>query len=197
MAGRTGRYPPEYKEEFVGLVRAGRSPGSLAREFEPSEQTVRNWVKQADVDEGRRSDGLTTKERIEIEPGHRIDSRHGSKPVADRRQHSGTRERVVSRRGAGHLATHMLIYSSTPMPPRLIELLRPRCPGRVPVEHGTPPRWLSAIAQAQDQTPEAQFSRAEVGRASPSVPGSGPSSAGHRRKPAPLEPAMRPAQIPE
>ena len=67
MAGRgRGRYPPEYKERIVELVRAGRGPGSVAREFEPSEQTIRNWVKQADLDEGRRSDGLTTAERKEI-----------------------------------------------------------------------------------------------------------------------------------
>ena len=62
MAGRgVGRYPPEYKEQMVELVRAGRSPGSLARGFEPTEQTIRNWVKQADLNEGRRSDGLTTR----------------------------------------------------------------------------------------------------------------------------------------
>ena len=48
------------------LARAGRSPGSLAREFEPSEQTIRNWVGQADLDEGRRSDGLTTEARKEM-----------------------------------------------------------------------------------------------------------------------------------
>ncbi len=47
-------------------MRAGRSPGSLAREFDPSEQTIRNWVKQADLDEGRRSDGLTTEARKEM-----------------------------------------------------------------------------------------------------------------------------------
>jgi transposase-like protein len=36
MAGSgKGRYPPEYKDRMVELVRAGRSPGSLAREFEP------------------------------------------------------------------------------------------------------------------------------------------------------------------
>ena len=64
MAGRRrGRYPPEYREQIVGLARAGRSPGSLAREFEPTEQTIRNWVGQADLDEGRRSDGLTTEGR--------------------------------------------------------------------------------------------------------------------------------------
>ena len=67
MAGsRKGRYPSEYKERIVELVRTGRSPGSLAREFEPSEQTIRNWVKQADLDEGRRSDGLTTEARKEM-----------------------------------------------------------------------------------------------------------------------------------
>ena len=42
MAGRTGRYPPECEEDLIGLVRYGRSPGSLAGEFEPSEQTIRN-----------------------------------------------------------------------------------------------------------------------------------------------------------
>ena len=44
-------------------MRVGRSGQSLAREFEPSEQTIRNWVKRADVDEGWRSDGLTTEAR--------------------------------------------------------------------------------------------------------------------------------------
>ena len=38
----------------------------MAREFEPSEQTIRNWVKQADLDEGLRSDGLTTEARKEM-----------------------------------------------------------------------------------------------------------------------------------
>ena len=68
MAGRRrGRYPPEYKERIVELVRAGRSPRSVAREFEPSEQTIWNWVKQADLDQGRRSDGLTTEARKEMQ----------------------------------------------------------------------------------------------------------------------------------
>ena len=67
MAGRRrGRYSLEYRERMVELVRAGRTPGSLAREFEPSEQTIRNWVRQADLDEGLRSDGLTTEAREEM-----------------------------------------------------------------------------------------------------------------------------------
>jgi len=59
-------YPPEYRQQIVELVRAGRSPEELAREFEPSSVTIRNWVKRADLDEGRRHDGLTTAERQEI-----------------------------------------------------------------------------------------------------------------------------------
>jgi len=63
---RTRRpYPVEFREEMVRLVRAGRSPGALSREFEPSEQTIRNWVNQAEVDEGRR-DGLTTPQLAEL-----------------------------------------------------------------------------------------------------------------------------------
>ena len=59
-------YPPEFRRELVELVRSGRSPESLAKEFEPSAQSIRTWVKQADLDEGRRSDGLTTVEREEL-----------------------------------------------------------------------------------------------------------------------------------
>ncbi len=59
-------YPPEFRRQMVELVRAGRTPGELAREFECSEQTIRNWVRQTDLDEGRREDGLTTDEREEL-----------------------------------------------------------------------------------------------------------------------------------
>ena len=59
-------YPPEYRQQVVELVRAGRTPGELAREFEVSAQAIRNGVRQADRDEGRRADGLTTEERHEL-----------------------------------------------------------------------------------------------------------------------------------
>jgi transposase len=52
---------------MVELVRAGRSPESLAQQFEPTAQAIRNWVRQADRDEGRREDGLTTVERTELQ----------------------------------------------------------------------------------------------------------------------------------
>jgi transposase len=51
---------------MVELVRAGRTPEELSREFEPTAQSIRNWVEQADLDEGLRSDGLTTVERDEL-----------------------------------------------------------------------------------------------------------------------------------
>ena len=59
-------YPPEFRQQIIELARAGRSPNDLAREFEPSAQAIRNWIKQADLDNGKRSDGLTTDEREEL-----------------------------------------------------------------------------------------------------------------------------------
>ncbi len=59
-------YAPEFRRQMVELVRAGRNPEELAREFEPSAQTIRNWAAQADRDERRRDDGLSTLEREEL-----------------------------------------------------------------------------------------------------------------------------------
>jgi len=60
------RHPSEFRQQMVELVRAGRSAKALAQEFEPSEQTIRNWVKQTDLDNGRRTDGLTSEEQAEL-----------------------------------------------------------------------------------------------------------------------------------
>ena len=66
--GKTRKpYPPEFRQQMVELVRAGRTPESLAREFEPTPESIRNWVRQADRDEGRRDDGLTSSEREELQ----------------------------------------------------------------------------------------------------------------------------------
>jgi len=59
-------YPPELRRRLVEMVRAGRSPAELAEQFEPSEQCIRNWVKQADRDSGKRQDGLTSEEKAEL-----------------------------------------------------------------------------------------------------------------------------------
>jgi transposase len=37
-------YPPEFRQRIVELVRKGRTPEELGREFEPSAQCIRNWV---------------------------------------------------------------------------------------------------------------------------------------------------------
>jgi transposase len=59
-------YPQEFREQIVELVRLGRTPEELSREFEPTATTIYNWVKQSDRDEGRREDGLSTAEREEL-----------------------------------------------------------------------------------------------------------------------------------
>jgi transposase len=59
-------YPPEFRQRIIELVRKGRTPEALAEQFEPSAQTIRNWLAQADRDTGQRSDGLTTDEREEL-----------------------------------------------------------------------------------------------------------------------------------
>jgi transposase len=60
-------FTPEFKAEIVELCRRGdRSVGQVSIDFDLTETAVREWVKQADIDDGRRSDGLTTAERDEL-----------------------------------------------------------------------------------------------------------------------------------
>ena len=62
-------YSPEFRRQMVDLVRAGRSPEDLAREFEPTAQSIGIWVAQAEKQEGRREkqvDGLSAAERDEL-----------------------------------------------------------------------------------------------------------------------------------
>ena len=66
MRKKHPHYAPEFRRQMVELVRSGRNPEELSREFEPTAQAIRNWVAQADRDEGRRADGLTTAERQEL-----------------------------------------------------------------------------------------------------------------------------------
>ena len=47
-------YAPEFRRQMDDLVRAGRDPADLAQEFEHTAQAIRNWVAQADRQEGRR-----------------------------------------------------------------------------------------------------------------------------------------------
>ena len=56
-------YPLEFRAKVIELARTGRRPEDLAAEFELSNQTIRNWIRQADLDAGKRTDGLTSEER--------------------------------------------------------------------------------------------------------------------------------------
>ena len=59
-------YAAVFREQMVELVRSGRTPGELAREFQPSAEAIRNWVAQAARDAGKRTDGLGREEREEL-----------------------------------------------------------------------------------------------------------------------------------
>jgi transposase-like protein len=67
MPRRRRFFAPEYKAEVVELIRStGKTVGQVARELDLTETAVREWLKRADLDAGRRSDGLTTAERDEL-----------------------------------------------------------------------------------------------------------------------------------
>ena len=55
-------YPLEFRNQIIALTRAGRSPAELAKEFEPTVQTISNWIAQAERDDGQHHDGLTSAE---------------------------------------------------------------------------------------------------------------------------------------
>jgi transposase len=59
-------YPAAYRQKILELARGGKPIAELAEQFEPTEQTIRNWVAQADRDAGKRSDGATSVEREEL-----------------------------------------------------------------------------------------------------------------------------------
>lgn len=60
-------YPPAFRAEAVRLFRSSGKPMvEIARRLEVSIETLRLWVRQADIDEGRRHDGLTSEETEEV-----------------------------------------------------------------------------------------------------------------------------------
>ena|SRR5579872_2905781 len=66
MADKSVRYAPEFKRQMVDLVRSGRTPASLAKEFEPTAWTIGLWVRQAKRDAGKGDGGLSSPEREEL-----------------------------------------------------------------------------------------------------------------------------------
>src|SRR5271170_8387828 len=61
-------FTPEYKAEVVGLFRkSGKTAGVIARDLGLTETSVRAWIRQAEIDEGKGPAGaLTTAEREEF-----------------------------------------------------------------------------------------------------------------------------------
>ena len=62
-------YSPEFRRQMVDLVRAGRDPDELAREFEPTGQSIRAWVAKSSEKDGRHEAGgagLAVPERDEL-----------------------------------------------------------------------------------------------------------------------------------
>jgi transposase len=59
-------YPPEFRRRILDLVRSGRTVLSVSEEFSVSRGAIMYWLRQDDVDSGRRDDGLTTDERKEL-----------------------------------------------------------------------------------------------------------------------------------
>ena len=66
MAKTRPPYAPEFRRRLIELVRKGRTPEEVSRQFEPSAQAIRNWIRQADREAGRRTDGLTVDEQEEL-----------------------------------------------------------------------------------------------------------------------------------
>lgn len=60
-------YPPEFRAEAIRLARtSGKPHAQIARDLGMTSETLRLWLKQADLDEGQRSDGLTSEEQEEL-----------------------------------------------------------------------------------------------------------------------------------
>jgi transposase len=59
-------YAPEFRREAVELVRSSRPIPQIADELGVSPQSLRNWVRQGQLDSGERRDGLTSDEREEL-----------------------------------------------------------------------------------------------------------------------------------
>jgi transposase len=65
--GATPQYPPEFKAEATRVVRSsGRSIVQIAKERRISDNSLRTWVKQAEIDQGERGGLTTTDERKEL-----------------------------------------------------------------------------------------------------------------------------------
>ena len=66
MAKSRPPYSPEFRQQMIELVRSGRTPSELAREFEPTAQSICTWVRQSEVEENPSIARLTSDEIEEL-----------------------------------------------------------------------------------------------------------------------------------
>lgn len=139
--GKTHKgYPAGFKQKIVELVRQGRTAEGLSREFEPSAQAIRNWVAQADRDEGRRGRASPAYCVIPSFSSDSARARRASFPpsvsaAGDATVWSGTHQRLVSGSGLRRRAEHpplgdaprLPVYSGRWMT-RAISCVRRHCP---------------------------------------------------------------------
>lgn len=60
-------HPPEFRQRAVELARMrGKPVSEISADLGISDSCLRNWMKQAEVDEGRRADGLSSADRAEL-----------------------------------------------------------------------------------------------------------------------------------
>ena len=111
-------YPPEFRRQMVELVRLGRTPQDLAREFEPNAQSIADWVRQADREAGaNKAGGTSSAEREEL-------SR------LRRENHRLRQERDILAKAAAWFATGLSAKGDQRPRPGL--RIHERAPGRIP-----------------------------------------------------------------
>jgi len=60
------KFPPEFKRDVVTVARRGDlTINEVAADFDISTESIRRWMRQADIDDGIK-DGLTTAEQAEV-----------------------------------------------------------------------------------------------------------------------------------
>jgi transposase len=112
-------FPPEYKAEVVELIRStGKTVGQVSKDLDLTETAVRQWVRQADLDTGRRSDGLTTAEREDADRSwcgdqQRLELVDGRGPGLDGASAGGANTRIASMIPSRRLGAAVALPAST------------------------------------------------------------------------------------
>jgi transposase len=128
----TNPYPPEFRAEARLVREGGRSVNVAAKDLGISNESLRNWLKQADLDSGRRKDGLTSEERQELVRLRRENRNQREDKEILKKPRSSSRRRPA-RAGSG-LRVHRATEDQPPTPPDV------PAAGRLPPAASTPGR---------------------------------------------------------